>query len=142
VNKRNGRPETGGGAGGAQTIDRREALKGLAALAAVPLMPDAGEGEQRAAATSVRGKGVAPSGRDRPFDDGWRFYRGDAPGAERRDFDDNAWRALDLPHDWSIEDLPPRSETTAEAALWSACSARLSGVSNAWGRRWRANRQA
>jgi beta-galactosidase len=40
------------------------------------------------------------------FDDGWRFLRGGAQGAEAADFDDSAWRRLDLPHDWSIEDLP------------------------------------
>ncbi len=40
------------------------------------------------------------------FDDGWRFFRGDAPGADRARFDDSSWRALDLPHDWSIENLP------------------------------------
>src|SRR5712691_2137242 len=37
------------------------------------------------------------------FDSEWRFLRGDAPGAEKPDFDDSAWRKLDLPHDWSIE---------------------------------------
>ncbi|OGX91026.1 glycoside hydrolase family 2 TIM barrel-domain containing protein [Hymenobacter coccineus] len=40
------------------------------------------------------------------FDAGWRFHRGGAQGAERPGFDDAAWRAVDLPHDWSIEDLP------------------------------------
>ena len=37
------------------------------------------------------------------FDSDWRFLKGDAPGAERPDFDDSAWRKLDVPHDWSIE---------------------------------------
>ena len=41
------------------------------------------------------------------FDAGWRFHRGDAPGAERVGYTDAAWRRVDLPHDWSIEDLPP-----------------------------------
>lgn len=40
------------------------------------------------------------------FDNDWMFYRGDAEGAEKQDFVDSAWRKLDLPHDWSIEDLP------------------------------------
>jgi beta-galactosidase len=40
------------------------------------------------------------------FDSGWRFYRGDAEGAEKPQFNDIEWRMLDLPHDWSIEDLP------------------------------------
>ena len=37
------------------------------------------------------------------FDAGWRFLKADAPGAEQSAFDDAAWRALDLPHDWSVE---------------------------------------
>jgi beta-galactosidase len=37
------------------------------------------------------------------FDSGWRFLKADAPGAEKPDFVDAAWRALDVPHDWSIE---------------------------------------
>lgn len=43
----------------------------------------------------------------RLFDTGWRFHRGEAAGAEAVEFDDGAWRTVDLPHDWSIEDLPP-----------------------------------
>ena len=48
-----------------------------------------------------------------PFDTGWRFARyGLQPDGSRRaepsfpqrpDFDDSAWRQLDLPHDWGIE---------------------------------------
>lgn len=41
------------------------------------------------------------------FDAGWRFHRGDAPGAEALSFNDNKWRRVDLPHDWSREDLQP-----------------------------------
>ncbi len=37
------------------------------------------------------------------FDFGWKFFRGDAPGAQHPDFSDADWRPLDLPHDWSIE---------------------------------------
>lgn len=53
-----------------------------------------------------------PQTRDRLFDDDWRFHRGDAPGAEQPAFADSDWRILDLPHDWSIEDLPenPRED--------------------------------
>jgi beta-galactosidase len=40
------------------------------------------------------------------FDTDWHFHRGGAQGAEVTDFDDSAWRVIDLPHDWSIEDLP------------------------------------
>ena len=37
------------------------------------------------------------------FDAHWLFQKSDAPGGELNDFDDAAWRKLDLPHDWSIE---------------------------------------
>src|SRR5208283_4717704 len=37
------------------------------------------------------------------FDFGWKFFKGDAPGAQQTDFADTGWRDLDLPHDWSIE---------------------------------------
>ena len=40
------------------------------------------------------------------FDQVWRFHRGGAEGAEATFFDDSGWRAVNLPHDWSIEDLP------------------------------------
>jgi beta-galactosidase len=40
------------------------------------------------------------------FDDGWKFYLGDIKGAEKPSFNDKAWRDIDLPHDWSIENLP------------------------------------
>ena len=85
-------------------IARRDALKAVAALAASPLLgqqvPVAGQ-----TPASRNGAGIGNK-RNQLFDDGWRFFRGDAPGAERPDFNDNAWRTLDLPHDWSIENLP------------------------------------
>src|SRR6478672_1832500 len=37
------------------------------------------------------------------FDADWRFYKGDADGANIPAFDDSAWRKLSVPHDWSIE---------------------------------------
>ena len=40
------------------------------------------------------------------FDDGWRFLKDSLSGAENPDFNDSNWRILDVPHDWSIEDLP------------------------------------
>jgi beta-galactosidase len=33
----------------------------------------------------------------------WRFFKGDADGAEQPAFNDGAWRRVDLPHDWAIE---------------------------------------
>jgi len=37
------------------------------------------------------------------FDAAWRFWNGDPAGAQQAEFDHSDWRALDLPHDWSIE---------------------------------------
>ncbi len=37
------------------------------------------------------------------FDFGWRFFKGDAPGADQPAYADTTWRKLALPHDWSIE---------------------------------------
>jgi beta-galactosidase len=38
-----------------------------------------------------------------PFDADWRFLKADAKGAEQPGFNDAKWRALPVPHDWSIE---------------------------------------
>jgi beta-galactosidase len=43
---------------------------------------------------------------DNLFDTGWKFHRGGAQGAEDPLFNDSDWRKIDLPHDWSIEDIP------------------------------------
>jgi beta-galactosidase len=40
------------------------------------------------------------------FDDDWRFIKENPDGAEDPAFNDSGWRIFDLPHDWSIEDLP------------------------------------
>ena len=47
--------------------------------------------------------------RNNLFDFNWRFHKGGALGAELPEFDDSQWRTVDLPHDWSIEDLPGTS---------------------------------
>lgn len=51
------------------------------------------------------------------FDAGWRFYLGDASGAETVKFDDSGWRTLDLPHDWSIENLPGTNSPFSSDAI-------------------------
>ena len=57
------------------------------------------------------------------FDEDWRFAKGDPAGASAAAFDDSSWRRLDLPHDWSIEDLPPRpAGQRSTAALATARS--------------------
>ncbi len=44
--------------------------------------------------------------RNIPFDDHWLFIRDSIAGAEQVNYNDRNWRKVDLPHDWSIEDLP------------------------------------
>jgi beta-galactosidase len=65
--------------------------------------------------------------RDRLLDADWRFFRGDIPGVEAPDFNDSTWRLLDVPHDWTIEDLPGSAPAgsaadTADPAVWSAAT--------------------
>jgi beta-galactosidase len=38
-----------------------------------------------------------------PFNDGWRFVRAEAQGAEQPGFDDSQWPDVRLPHDWAID---------------------------------------
>lgn len=44
--------------------------------------------------------------RDRIFNEEWRFIRDSTSGAEQPGYDDSQWQTVDLPHDWSIADLP------------------------------------
>ena len=44
-----------------------------------------------------------PSTRVQNFNENWKFYLGDASGAEGEQFDDSAWKNIDLPHDYSID---------------------------------------
>jgi len=49
--------------------------------------------------------GIAQNSNAVKFDDDWTFHLGAAQGAEQASFDDSKWRKIDLPHDWSIEDV-------------------------------------
>lgn len=42
-------------------------------------------------------------GQKKLFTDGWKFYKGEAVNAEGMSFNDDSWRNVSLPHDWSIE---------------------------------------
>jgi beta-galactosidase/beta-glucuronidase len=45
-----------------------------------------------------------PSGRKvENFNFGWKFHKGDVPDGQNPLLNENSWRTLDLPHDWSIE---------------------------------------
>src|SRR5579872_2327108 len=52
-----------------------------------------------AAATAVK----VGSERRLGFNEGWRFFKGEAPGAEAPSFADAQWTEVRLPHDWAIE---------------------------------------
>ncbi len=56
-------------------------------------------GESASAFTAVSGE----ARRDILFTEDWKFHLGDIAKAKDADFDDSAWRTLDLPHDWSVE---------------------------------------
>ncbi|HEX3142512.1 MAG TPA: glycoside hydrolase family 2 TIM barrel-domain containing protein [Pyrinomonadaceae bacterium] len=48
------------------------------------------------------------------FDRDWLFLKSDAPGADKQDLDDAAWRTLDVPHDWSIEGPADEKNSTGQ----------------------------
>src|SRR5215831_5684440 len=45
------------------------------------------------------------------FDSSWKFFRGEVADGEKQTTNDASWRAVELPHDWSIEDLPNQSDS-------------------------------
>ena len=47
--------------------------------------------------------------RSENFNDNWKFYLGDASGAEEPGFNDSSWEQVNLPHDYSIEQEYSRS---------------------------------
>lgn len=49
------------------------------------------------------------------FDQHWKFKLGDMQNAQFYKYDDAGWRILDLPHDWSIEEVPDRHHPSGNA---------------------------
>jgi len=96
-------------------VTRREAIEGILGTAVASMVPAHIHAQQ------VKNNSTAPRHAENPqrmmaFNDNWRFHRGDAEGAQTAEFRDSAWRILDVPHDWSIEDLPG----SEEHAIWNA----------------------
>ncbi|WP_226895693.1 glycoside hydrolase family 2 TIM barrel-domain containing protein [Luteolibacter marinus] len=54
----------------------------------------------------------------RSLDAGWSFFQGDAPGAEKPDFDSSGWRVVRVPHDWSIAGSFEKSAPTTGSGGW------------------------
>ena len=79
----------------------RRSLLGQAVGAAGILSALESTGQVNAQAPPARG-GMGGRVRD-SFDFGWKFFKGDAQGAQQPNFADASWQDVDLPHDWSIE---------------------------------------
>ncbi|GGB85854.1 beta-galactosidase [Novosphingobium endophyticum] len=84
----------------APLTDRRSAMTLTAGAALLPLI-----GIDTASAATKTQPASWPM-RDIPFNAGWRFHHGAGNGLEQPGLDDGGWRPIDLPHDWSIEDIP------------------------------------
>ncbi|MEO6981326.1 MAG: sugar-binding domain-containing protein, partial [Mucilaginibacter sp.] len=54
------------------------------------------------------------------FDKNWRFKKDTLKGAENPTYNDSRWRMLNLPHDWSIEDLPNQKEGEVQGPFTKA----------------------
>ena len=67
------------------------------------------------------------------FDEDWSFSLGDPAGAQAPSFDDSTWRVLDLPHDWSIEDLSYATSTDGAATADPSAFDYTTGVGGAVG---------
>lgn len=107
-------------------LPRRDAIKSMVAgLTAAPLLAALGGTQEQPARSSAAASAHASAHRDQLFDSGWRFYRGDASGSEVASFDDSAWRPIDLPHDWSVEALPPLPQENGQCAVWGGADVPL-----------------
>jgi len=110
------------------TISRREALQGLTGITALTMLHGSAMATEvamnNASATQLADlvKKFAPM----EFTTDWLFHRGDVQGAELASLDDSGWRSLDVPHDWSIEDLPRADWPGAgESTIWKEGNAPL-----------------
>jgi beta-galactosidase len=83
-----------------------------------------------AAAVLAGCRATTPARVEERFDGGWAFHRGDVEEAPAAAFDDSAWRRLDLPHDWSVEDLPADGSRTRTGPFDRKRSA--GGASTGW----------
>jgi beta-galactosidase len=64
-------------------------------------------------------KGQNKSASISSFDSDWKFHRGNYFGAESLNFNDSNWRKIDIPHDWSIENIPNTSSPFSPNAVSS-----------------------
>jgi beta-galactosidase len=95
-------------------LTRREAIEGMLGAAVASMVPASAYAGQTKKGAAAPWPAEGPE-RLLAFNDNWRFHRGDSEGAEGAEFSDATWRVLDVPHDWSIEDVPGGEER----AVWS-----------------------
>ncbi|NUS15558.1 MAG: DUF4982 domain-containing protein [Streptomyces sp.] len=108
-------------------LNRRSFLVTGAAGAAVPALPglvgDARASSAGDAPTAHARTSFDPAARTLDLSDGWRFVLVDAAGATDPTgayegaadpgYDDSRWRAVAIPHDWSIELTPTTGDNTS-----------------------------
>jgi beta-galactosidase len=64
--------------------------------------------------------------RTQSFDKGWKFLKDNPTEASKLGFDDSGWRKIDLPHDWSIEDLPNQKKDSVTGPFSITAFAKIS----------------
>ena len=103
------------------SMTRRSALKAIGAVGTMSFLAHHGEAGDKNHSESDSAENARHGfdlGREQLFDDHWLFFRGDGGGAESPEFDDSSWRRVDLPHDWSIEDVAPGEDPTGVGTIW------------------------
>jgi beta-galactosidase len=110
-------------------VTRREALRyGAVAAGSLTAARAVRQSPAMAATAPATAVTATAAGRsERSFDEGWLFYRGDVSGGEAVSLDDGSWQVLDLPHDWSIEDLPYATSQDTEATAYPSTLVYQSG---------------
>jgi beta-galactosidase len=88
----------------ADSLSRRSLLGQAAGAAGVlSALRSTGQANAQTPAPAPAARGGMGGRVRNSFDFGWKFFKGDAPGAQQPNFADANWRDVDLPHDWSIE---------------------------------------
>jgi beta-galactosidase len=101
---------------------RRQVLRGAGAGVGAAALAPVLAGPAQAGTQAAGAVGPEPTGRSLNFNLGWKFAlvtpdgvtdpTGAYANAYQPGFDDSGWRALDLPHDWSIELDPVADAST------------------------------
>ncbi|MGM9681440.1 MAG: glycoside hydrolase family 2 TIM barrel-domain containing protein [Eubacteriales bacterium] len=77
-------------------------LVGAILLSSMTIVPSVIAGGQTVEGESETVKVSSTSSRENNFNEGWKFYLGTSSTAQNVNFDDSSWKAVTLPHDFSI----------------------------------------